>query len=181
MRKWFARLPLLGIAVLVAGQGQAAQAAEPAAGKKIVRIGATQSMDSMNPFLAVRLVSSAVQREMYSFLTTPDPKTLKPSPDLAESWTPSPAGLTWTFKIRSTKWSDGQPVTAEGAAWTFNKVMTDDAAKTANGPAVENFESVTANGQDLVIKTKAPQASMLENPIPIMPKHVWEKVTDMAK
>ncbi|MCA2224810.1 ABC transporter substrate-binding protein [Nonomuraea aurantiaca] len=181
MRKWFARLALLGVAVLVAGQGQAAQAAEPAAGKKIVRIGATQSMDSMNPFLAVRLVSSAIQREMYSFLTTPDPKTLKPSPDLAESWTTSPDGLTWTFKIRSTKWSDGQPVTAEDAAWTFNKVMTDDAAKTANGPAVENFESVTANGQDLVIKTKAPQASMLENPIPIMPKHVWEKVTDIAK
>ncbi|WP_433513102.1 ABC transporter substrate-binding protein [Nonomuraea sp. CA-143628] len=181
MRKWFARLALLGVAVLVAGQGQAAQAAEPAAGKKIVRIGATQSMDSMNPFLAVRLVSSAVQREMYSFLTTPDPKTLQPSPDLAESWTTSPDGLTWVFKIRSTKWSDGQPVTAEDAAWTFNKVMTDDAAKTANGPAVENFESVTANGQELTIKTKAPQASMLENPIPIMPKHVWEKVTDMAK
>ncbi|MEV1248191.1 ABC transporter substrate-binding protein [Nonomuraea sp. NPDC049750] len=181
MRKWFARLALLGVAVLVAGQGQAAQAAEPAAGKKIVRIGATQSMDSMNPFLAVRLVSSAIQREMYSFLTTPDPKTLQPSPDLAESWTTSPDGLTWTFKIRSTKWSDGTPVTAEDAAWTFNKVMTDDAAKTANGPAVENFESVTANGQDLVIKTKAPQASMLENPIPIVPKHVWEKVTDMAK
>ncbi|WP_327087962.1 ABC transporter substrate-binding protein [Nonomuraea sp. NBC_01738] len=134
----------------------------------------------MNPFLALRLVSTSVHRWMYGFLTVPDSKTLKPSPDLAESWTTSDDGLTWTFKIRQAKWSDGQPITAEDAAWTFNKIMTDDAAKTANGPAVENFETVTANGQDLVIKTKAPQASMLENPIPIMPKHVWEKVTDMA-
>ncbi|MEV4114258.1 ABC transporter substrate-binding protein [Nonomuraea sp. NPDC049695] len=181
MRKWFARLAVLGVALLVAGQGAtAAQAQEPAAGKKIVRIGATQSMDSMNPFLAVRLVSTSIHRWMYGYLTVPDSKTLQPSPDLAESWTTSPDGLTWTFKIRQAKWSDGQPITADDAAWTFNKIMTDEAAKTANGPAVENFASVTASGQDLTIKLKAPQASMLDNPIPIMPKHVWESVTDLA-
>ncbi|MEV4175045.1 ABC transporter substrate-binding protein [Nonomuraea sp. NPDC049709] len=181
MRNWFARLAVLGVALLVAGQGTtAALAQDPAAGKKIVRVGATQSMDSMNPFLAVRLVSTSIHRWMYGYLTVPDSKTLQPSPDLAESWTTSEDGLTWTFKIRAAKWSDGQPVTAADAAWTFNKMMTDEAAKTANGPAVENFESVTANGQDLVIKLKAPQASMLENPVPIMPKHVWESVTDMA-
>ncbi|SEM60813.1 ABC transporter substrate-binding protein [Nonomuraea pusilla] len=180
MRKWFARLAALGIAVLVAGQAPAALAQEPAAGKKVLRVGATQAVDSMNPFLAVRVVSTQIHRWMYGFLTVPDVKTLQPSPDLAESWTTSPDGLTWTFKIRSAKWSDGQPVTADDAAWTFNKIMTDEAAKTANGPVVENFESVTASGQDLTIKLKSPQASMLDNPIPIMPKHVWESVTDMA-
>ncbi len=180
MRKWLVRLAVLGVALLVAGQGQMALAENPSAGKKTIRVGATQSVDSMNPFLAVRLVSTSIHRWMYGFLTVPDSKTLQPSPDLAESWTTSEDGLTWTFKIRETKWSDGQPLTAEDAAWTFNKIMTDDAAKTANGPAVENFESVTANGQELTIKLKAPQASMLDNPIPIMPKHVWEKVTNLA-
>ncbi|MFG1941426.1 ABC transporter substrate-binding protein [Nonomuraea sp. NPDC048826] len=180
MRKWLARLAVLGVALLVVSQGQVALAQDPAAGKKVVRVGATQAVDSMNPFLAVRLVSTSIHRWMYGFLTVPDSKTLKPSPDLAESWSSSEDGLTWTFKIRSAKWSDGQPITAEDAAWTFNKIMTDDAAKTANGPAAENFESVTANGQDLIIKLKNPQASILENPIPIMPKHVWEKVTNIA-
>ncbi|GGP17109.1 ABC transporter substrate-binding protein [Nonomuraea glycinis] len=180
MRKWLVRLAALGVALLVAGQGQLALAQSPSAGKKIVRVGATQAVDSMNPFLAVRLVSTSIHRWMYGFLTVPDSKTLQPSPDLAESWTTSDDGLTWTFKIRETKWSDGRPVTAEDAAWTFNKIMTDDAAKTANGPAVENFETVTASGQELTIKLKAPQASMLDNPIPIMPKHVWEKVTNLA-
>ncbi|WP_157248952.1 ABC transporter substrate-binding protein [Nonomuraea typhae] len=180
MRKWLARLVTLGVALVIAGQGQAALAQDPGAGKKIVRMGATQSVDSMNPFLAVRLISTAVHRWTYGFLTVPDSKTLQPSPDLAESWTTSPDGLTWTFKIRQAKWSDGKPVTADDAAWTFNKIMTDEAAKTANGPAVENFESVSASGQDLTIKLKAPQASMLDNPIPILPKHVWEKVTDIA-
>ncbi|MGP3919143.1 ABC transporter substrate-binding protein [Nonomuraea sp. 10N515B] len=181
MRKWLARLAALGVALLVAGQGTtAALAQDPSAGKKTMRVGATQAMDSMNPFLAVRLVSTSIHRWMYGFLTVPDSKTLQPSPDLAESWTTSEDGLTWTFKIRAAKWSDGKPITADDAAWTFNKMMTDEAAKTANGPAVENFESVTASGQDLTIKLKSPQASMLENPVPIMPKHVWESVTDMA-
>ncbi|TCO16951.1 peptide/nickel transport system substrate-binding protein [Kribbella steppae] len=176
MRKVLAALAAIGLLAL---PGTAANAAEPS--KKVIRVGVTQAVDSMNPFLAVRLVSGSLQRWMYGFLTVPDSKTLQPSPDLAESWTTSPDGLTWTFKIRETKWSDGQPVTAADAASTFNKMITDDAAKTGNGPAVENFASVTASGQDLTIKLKSPQASMLDNPVPIMPKHVWEKVPDIGK
>jgi peptide/nickel transport system substrate-binding protein len=176
MRKVLAAVAAIALMAL---PGTAANAAEP--GEKVIRVGVTQAVDSMNPFLAVRLVSGSLQRWMYGFLTVPDSKTLQPSPDLAESWTTSPDGLTWTFKIRTTNWSDGQPVTAADAAWTFNKMMTDDAAKTGNGPAVENFASVTASGQDLTIKLKSPQASMLDNPVPIMPKHVWEKVTDISK
>jgi peptide/nickel transport system substrate-binding protein len=177
MRKWISAMAAMGLLALGGLPASAAEPAEP----KVIRVGATQAMDSMNPFLAVRLVSSSIHRWMYGFLTVPDAKTLKPSPDLAESWTTSPDGLTWTFKIRTAKWSDGQPITADDAAWTFNKMITDDGAKTANGPAVENFASVTAAGQDLTIKLKSPQASMLENPVPIMPKHVWEKVGDMSK
>ncbi|WP_460651335.1 ABC transporter substrate-binding protein [Kribbella endophytica] len=177
MRKLFAGLAAVALLAVGTAPAQAAEPDKP----KVVRVGATQSMDSMNPFLAVRLVSTSIHRWTYGFLTVPDAKTLQPSPDLAESWTTSPDGLTWTFKIRQAKWSDGQPITADDAAWTFNKMMTDDGAKTANGPAVENFASVSAAGQDLTIKLKAPQASMLENPVPIVPKHVWEKVGDIAK
>ncbi|GAA1527591.1 ABC transporter substrate-binding protein [Kribbella lupini] len=177
MRKWFAGLAAVALLAVGTAPAQAAEPDKP----KVVRVGTTQSMDSMNPFLAVRLVSTSIHRWTYGFLTVPDAKTLQPSPDLAESWTTSPDGLTWTFKIRQAKWSDGQPITADDAAWTFTKMMTDDGAKTANGPAVENFASVTAAGQDLTIKLKSPQASMLDNPVPIVPKHVWEKVGDIAK
>ncbi|GAA4199327.1 ABC transporter substrate-binding protein [Streptosporangium oxazolinicum] len=161
-------------------RASAARAPQPE--KRIVRLGATQSMDSMNPFLAVRLISTSIHRWTHGYLTVSDPKTLKPSPDLAESWKTSPDKLTWTFTIRAgATWSDGRPVTAGDAAWTFNKIMTDDAAKTANGPAVENFDTVTApDDRTLVIKTKKPQASMLELPIPIVPKHVWEGVPDIG-
>lgn len=183
MTRMGARLAALGLTLLLAtlpaAQAMAGQAPEP--GKKIVRLGVTQAVDSMSPFLAVRLIASSIHRWTYGYLTVPDPKTLQPSPDLAESWTTSDDKLTWTFKIRDTTWSDGRPVTAQDAVWTFDTVMTVDAAKQANGPAVENFESVTAtDDRTLVIKTKKPQASMLENPIPIVPKHIWEKVGDIG-
>ncbi|WP_329091681.1 ABC transporter substrate-binding protein [Streptosporangium sp. NBC_01469] len=171
---------VIGLPAHPALRASAARAPQPE--KRIVRLGATQSMDSMNPFLAVRLISTSIHRWTHGYLTVPDSKTLKPSPDLAESWKTSPDKLTWTFTIRAgATWSDGKPVTAGDAAWTFNKIMTDDAAKTANGPAVENFDTVTApDDRTLVIKTKKPQASMLELPIPIVPKHVWEGVPDIG-
>ncbi|GAA3162402.1 ABC transporter substrate-binding protein [Planomonospora alba] len=183
MTRLGARLAALGLALAMAAlpAAQAQAAREPEAGRRIVRLGATQAIDSMNPFLAVRVVSTQIHRWMYGYLTVPDSKTLRPAPDLAESWETSDDGLTWTFKIRDTRWSDGTPLTARDAAWTLNKIMTDDAAKTANGPAVENFESVAAaDDRTLVIRTKKPQASMLELPVPILPRHVWEKVGDIG-
>ena len=42
-----------------------------------------------------------------------DAADAKPIPGAAESWTISDDGLTYTFKIRDHKWSDGVPVTAD--------------------------------------------------------------------
>ncbi|MCC5698138.1 ABC transporter substrate-binding protein, partial [Klebsiella pneumoniae] len=90
--------------------------------------------------------------------------------------------LTWTFRIRrGVEWSDGQPVTARDAAYTFNRMMTDPAAATANGNFVENFASVTApDDHTLVIRTKQPQSTMLAIDAPIVPEHIWSKVDDVA-
>ena len=45
-------------------------------------------------------------------------------PGLAESWEVSDDELTWTYNIREgVKWSDGQPLTAKDAAYTFNRIM----------------------------------------------------------
>jgi peptide/nickel transport system substrate-binding protein len=95
MRKLLAGLAAL--CLLGAVPGTAYARPQEDAPKKVIKIGVTQSVDSMNPFLAVRLVTGSIQRMIYGFLTVPDSKTLQPSPDLAESWTTSPDGLTWTF------------------------------------------------------------------------------------
>ncbi|MGW6580205.1 ABC transporter substrate-binding protein [Streptomyces globisporus] len=152
-------------------------------GKTTLTVAVAQSVDSLSPFLAQRLVSTSIHRLMYDYLTNYDPKDNKAIPGLATAWEPSADKLTWTYTIRSdSTWSDGQQATAEDAAWTFNKMMTDEGAATSNGSFVGNFEKVTAPSKDkLVIKLKEPQATMAALDVPIVPRHVWEKVGDFSK
>ena len=46
----------------------------------------------------------------------------KMGPSLAESWTESPDGLTYEFKLRrGLKFHNGDPVTADDAKWSFER------------------------------------------------------------
>lgn len=161
----------------------APQQAQAKADKNVLTVAVAQSVDSLSPFLASRLVSTSIHRLMYEYLTNYDPADNHAIPGLATKWEPSADKLTWTYTIRSdSKWSDGEQATAEDAAWTFNKMMTDDGAATANGSFVGNFKKVTAlSPTELVIELKKPQATMAALDVPIVPKHVWEKVGDFSK
>ncbi|WP_320784922.1 ABC transporter substrate-binding protein [Streptomyces sp. CRN 30] len=152
-------------------------------GKKVLTVAVAQSVDSLSPFLATRLVSTSIHRLMYEYLTAYDAKDARAVPGLATEWTPSADKLTWTYTIRSdATWSDGRKVTAEDVAWTFGKMMSDEKAATALGSYVGNFRRVTApSPTELVIELEKPQATMTALDVPIVPKHVWEKVGDFSK
>jgi peptide/nickel transport system substrate-binding protein len=150
---------------------------------KILRVGLTQDIDTLNPFLAEFSSSADIGRAMYEFITTYDPKDEHPVPALASSWTHSADGTSWTYTIRSgAKWSDGQPITAQDVAFTYNLMMTNKEAATSNGNFVANFKTVTApDDTTVVITTKRPQATMLALDIPIVPEHIWRNVKDIGK
>lgn len=167
---------------LVAVPGTAAAEDDKSAGNTLT-VAVSQSIDSLSPFLAQKLTSTSIHRLAYEYLTNYDAKDARTVPGLATAWTPSADKLTWTYTIReNSKWSDGKPATAEDAAWTFNKMMTDPNAATANGSFTANFAQVTApDPKTLVIRLKKPQATMTALDVPIVPKHVWEKVGDFSK
>ncbi|WP_078594199.1 ABC transporter substrate-binding protein [Streptomyces sp. NRRL S-920] len=152
-------------------------------GKKVLTVAVAQSVDSLSPFLAQRLLSTSIHRLTYEYLTNYDAKDNKAIPGFATEWKPSADKLTWTYTIRKdSKWSDGKQATAEDAAWTFNKVMSKEGTATANSNFVTNFKKVTApSPTKLVIELKKPQATMAALDVPIVPKHVWEKVDDISK
>jgi peptide/nickel transport system substrate-binding protein len=51
---------------------------------------------------------------------------LAPQPMLAESWTISPDGRKYTFKLRrNVKWHDGKPFTADDVLFTFGEFLVD--------------------------------------------------------
>lgn len=152
-------------------------------GKKTLTVAVAQSVDSLSPFLAQRLLSTSMHRLTYEYLTNYDPKDNHTVPAFATKWEPSADKLTWTYTIRSnSRWSDGRKATAEDAAWTFNKMMSEEGTATANSNFVTNFKKVTAPAPTkLVIELKKPQSTMAALDVPIVPKHVWEKVDDLSK
>lgn len=178
-RRWRAGAAALA-AILLAGPF-APQAQAQEGGGKVLRVALVQEVDHLNPFLASFASSTMIGRMTWEFLTLPSAQDNTPSPGLATSWKSSDDKLTWTYTIRGgVKWSDGQPVTARDAAYTFNRIMTDPKAQEANGTYVENFESVTApDDATLVIRTKTPQASMNALDVPIVPEHIWSGIGDM--
>jgi len=186
-RPWRTRLlAAAGAGALLLASGAVAPSAaakEGDGGDKVLTVAVAQSVDSLSPFLAVRLLSTSIHRLTYEYLTNYDAKDNHVIPGLATEWKSSPDKLTWTYTIRSdSKWSDGEQATAEDAAWTFNTMMTDPGAATANGSFVGNFAEVTApSPTQLVIRLKKPQATMTALDVPIVPKHVWEKVDDFSK
>lgn len=80
---------------------------------------------------------------------------LKVQPDGAESWTTSPDGKTFTFKIRpNLKFADGSPVTAGDFAYSFNRALTPD-TQSFNAP----FQLAHIVGATDVASGKAKTAS----------------------
>jgi peptide/nickel transport system substrate-binding protein len=180
-RRWAAlAVAALAAATLTAGQlaGGSAQAA--GSDTTTLTVPADTQMTTFNPFLSYYDGELNVIGAIYPALTMLDDKG-EPIPYLADSWTTSSDQLTWTFTLHSgLKWSDGEPLTAEDAAWTFNLIMHNAVAATSNGSLVDNFKSVKATDDTtLVITTKKPQANMLYlsipvSGIPIVPEHIWK-------
>ncbi|PSL01152.1 peptide/nickel transport system substrate-binding protein [Haloactinopolyspora alba] len=180
------KLAVGGAALAMALTGVAAGAPAAQADneeKTTLTVAVSQEVDSLSPFQAVRVITTSMHRWMYDFLTNYDPQTGETIPALAESWESSDDGLTWTYHIREeATWSDGEPVTAEDVAWTFNTMMTDPDAAEANGNFVENFETVTATDEYTVeIQLSQPQVTMLALDVPILPEHIWSEVDDYGE
>ncbi len=120
-RFWFAGAALT--ALLAAGAPLGAYAATPA--DTLVEGFAIDDIISVDPAEAFELSTAEVTGNTYDLLVRLDlADTSKVMPDLAESWTISDDGLTYTFKLRpGVKFASGNPLTAADVAWSFERVV----------------------------------------------------------
>ncbi len=82
-------------------------------------------------------------------------------PGLATEWGPSEDGLTWTFTIREgVKFHNGDTLTAEDVAWSWNRLTFDPASTHQMIGRAPNIESISADGNQVIIVTKEPQADV---------------------
>jgi ABC-type transport system substrate-binding protein len=87
-------------------------------------LGELREPKTFNYLIADDLSSIYVGRLMFWRLLNFDVPTQTVKPGLAVSWTNSPDGKTWTFKLRKNLfWSDGIPLTADDVVFTWNDVI----------------------------------------------------------
>lgn len=109
------------LGMLLAG-GLAACADGPATAPNALRIPLIND-PILNPVLAPDIGSVLINKVIFSALVRPD-EHLRPTPDLATSWTTSDDGLAYTFTLRpGVRWHDGEPFTARDVKFTFDRII----------------------------------------------------------
>jgi len=174
-------IAIIGATLLIGLAGGVARAAtspsaSPDGGKVVLRIGTTQDVDNLNPFTGYSTSAYEVFHLNYDLLVGYRASDGAPQAELADSWTSTPDGLEWTFKIHpGIKWQDGVPLTAKDVAFTYNYIIQNQLA--AYTSYTNNIKKAVAVDDATVkfILTK-PKANMLRLWIPIVPEHIWGKV-----
>jgi peptide/nickel transport system substrate-binding protein len=97
-------------------------AAAPSAGATI-RVALESDPPNMDPHRSGAAVDRQVFQSLYDKLVDTDEK-LKVVPMLATSWTISPDGKTYTFKLQQgVKFHDGTPFNAQAAKYNFDRML----------------------------------------------------------
>lgn len=100
-------------------------------------------------------------------------------PYLAEDYSVSEDGLTYTFQLRKgVSFIDGTPFTAEDVKFTFD-YMKEHPYKWVSVSMVEEASVVDEHTVEIKLnKTYNPFLSDVAGSLPILPKHIWENVTE---
>lgn len=177
-KKLIVKFVMTVLCIAILSQSVIAFAADDSAKQdKLLRIGVTEDLDTLNPFTS----NTASSYEI--FLLTYDPlvafdKNLESAKSLAESWKMSDDGLTWTFNLKKDiKWQDGEPFTAADVKFSYEAYQKHTEGMYSG--AVMGIKTIdTPDDNTVIMTTENPKANMLLITAPIVPKHIWEKISD---
>lgn len=134
----------------------------------------------INPVIAKSDADRDMTELVYSGLLRPT-KDGDLVPDLADNFSVSEDGLTYTFALKDELvWHDGVAITSDDILFTVNKVRDVGLAiKSPRRAGWEGVEVTTPDAKTVVFKLKQPYAQFLENTtMGIIPKHIWQNVPD---
>ena len=101
---------------------EAAKTPEAPAAEQVLHRGNGAEPETLDPAKSTGVTESNIQYEIFEGLTTysPDGQVV---PGVAEKWEVSDDGKTYTFHLRDSKWSNGDPVTAEDFVYAWRRVL----------------------------------------------------------
>jgi peptide/nickel transport system substrate-binding protein len=134
---------------------------------------------SFHPYLTSDSASSGYQGMVYTGgLLRLDENTLEYIPNMAESYSISDDGLTFTFHLRhGMLWSDGEPITANDFKFVYDMASNPD-----NGypyvsqlDFIESYEAVDDYTiQATIAEVYAPALGQISGLLTPLPRHIWE-------
>lgn len=115
--------PLLAFSLALAATSLGPLGVAPAAAESVYHRGNSGEPETLDPHKTSTVPESNVLRDLFEGLVAHDARG-EPAPGAAQSWTISPDGKVYTFKLRAdAKWSNGDPVTAEDFAFSFRRLQ----------------------------------------------------------
>ena len=120
--RWTAAL--LGLASLLVGCGDGRTTAEKKAAEGYLIVNNMAEPSGLDPQTVTGLSESHIIGALFEGLVNYDPQDLHPIPGIAENWTMSADGKTWTFRLRqAAKWSNGDPITATDFLFSYERML----------------------------------------------------------
>jgi len=153
LKKWMR----IGLVSAMASLTVGASIAEAAG---VLTIGRREDSTTFDPIKTAQNIDFWVFSNVYDVLVRVDKSGSKLEPGLADSWTVSEDGLTYTLKIRDAKFSDGSPLTAADAAFSLLRIRDDEGSLWSDSYTVIDTAEAT-DDRTLVIKLKTPSAPFL--------------------
>ncbi len=109
------------------GGDKAKDTAGKSGAAQIIRYNVGAEPETLDPAKSTGLPEGTIELQMLDGLTRYDAsQEIKPA--IAESWEVSPDGLTYTFKLRDAKWSNGDPVTAHDFVYSWQRALAKETA-----------------------------------------------------
>ncbi|MFZ5782183.1 MAG: ABC transporter substrate-binding protein [Pseudomonadota bacterium] len=117
---------------------------------------------------------------IYDTLFAIDEK-LQVKPQMVESWTTSPDGLTWTFTLRDgLEWHDGAPVTAEDCVASLKRWSVRDSMGQKLAQSLQEYKVVDARTFQIVLKQKfGPLLEAIGKPSVVVPFMMPKRVAEL--
>ncbi|MDQ6834309.1 MAG: ABC transporter substrate-binding protein, partial [Chloroflexota bacterium] len=127
----------------------------------ILKMGLQGDPVALDPHSTSLTATNHIVEHIYGRLVTID-ATLSPKPDLAESWTISPDGMVYTFKLRQgVKFHNGQSFVAGDVKYSYERVL-DPKTKSTSTAGLSSIGMIeTPDDGTVKITLKKPDASFL--------------------
>src|SRR5262245_8520207 len=153
-------LVLAALVTTVVGLGSVGSKASAQGVKKVIKFGVNRAAENLDPVTQDANPDIWAFMQIYQQLVRVNVKGDGFEPDLAEKWSTSADGRTWTFNLRkNAHFSNGDPVKASDAVWSLKR------ARDTKGPwkwALEAVEDIQAKDDyTVVISLKEPWAPFL--------------------